>query len=492
MDIRFADESFYLSNGINLFQQSIAADWGPLYSISYYFLHLFIDDPIYLYYFNFALMAILPSIALYFLLSELNQIYFINFFVAFLYLISEYNLPIWPKVSSFCLLFIFIGLIVIKRQSEKIFHYPSALLLPLLLAYIRPEYLIIILPIVVVILLKLKNSISKRWIMTIIFSVAALLILFGFPYSSERSYNAYAQAFEKYLPISARVDKDGAKSLEQIMQENFGNSKSTTEIFSYDFDKASKHVFYNLRRFPNLLLNLSEVFVPSALLNIDRSLKLFIVLIISSIFIYLLLIKQKNVFLVNSNFKSLFLFSLYLTAPTILSINLYYPRAHYFILLLPPVYLFVGILLSVLKSEWLFKYSTLILITLGAISIIGVPSSKYYFEQSDFVNRESIFFIRQLNVHSHVNLLENEGNLIAYLNDNYHLVDLRNSNTNFISNLSKHKINMIYVTPRLSHLFNANKDSTWLTFQNNFEKYNFISKTDGDKLVLLNKDLISE
>ncbi|MBV6420181.1 MAG: hypothetical protein DAHOPDDO_01409 [Ignavibacteriaceae bacterium] len=492
MDIRFWDETLYLFNGINLFRQPITPDWGPLYSILYYILHLIIKDPISLYYFNFALMAIVPSIALYFLLSELNNIYFINFFISYLFLISEYNLPIWPKVSSFCMFFIFLGLIVIRRLSNNNFHYPSALILVVMLSYIRPEYSILVFPLVIIILIKFKEYYSFGKILSVIVTAVLVLSLFGIPYSSERSYVAYAQAFEKYLPMSERIDKDGVKGLEQIMQENFGGAKTIFEIFKHDFDKASKHVIYNLKRFPNLLLNISEVLIPSVLLKTDKWFKSTIVLIISAIFFYIILIRSKNNSFLRSNFRSLLLFSIYLTLPAILSINLFYPRAHYIILLLPPLYFFSGKIFSVFESRWVIRYSTIILVALGLISILIVPSSTYFFENNNFFNRESIFFIRRLNIQSQVNLLENEGNLTTYLSENYHWVDLRNSNTNFITSLSEKHINMIFVTPRLKNLFIAKRDSSWLLFQNNFEKYNFISKTDGDKFFLLNKDLIKE
>ena len=72
VDIGIGDEAKYLSDGVNLLSKRLDPAWAPLYSIWYFFLSLFQNDPINLYYLNFKLITILPSVTLYLFLLKMK------------------------------------------------------------------------------------------------------------------------------------------------------------------------------------------------------------------------------------------------------------------------------------------------------------------------------------------------------------------------------------------------------------------------------------
>jgi hypothetical protein len=492
MDIRFGDETYYLSNGINLFNKNITSDWGPVYSVWYYLLSLLVTDPVNLYYFNFILMTILPSIALYLLLSKLNKIHFLNFILSFFFLVGSFNLPVWPKVSSFGLIFIFVGLILLIKSSPKGFNIVTAYFLIVILTYIRPEYFLLLLPLLLIIIKGYKKIYSLKVIGFTILTTVLILIIVGVPFSSDRSYVAFGQAFEKYLPLTERIDENGAKGYEQIMQENFGNSNSIFEAFKYNFKKASQHIFINLSRFPNLLLTLIDVMFPSVYFGIKIWQKIIILLSLLVVWVIVLLYRLKigNPINIERTQFSILFFSLYLTIPSIISLNLFFPRKHYLILLLPALYVLIGYALNFIKNNWIYKFSYIYLITSVIAAFYLVPDCSNYYKEKNFFNRESIYYLRSLNISSQVNLLENKGWITTYLPNNYNLIDLRNNTQSFINVLNEKKINMIYLTSELNSLFEIKKDSSWSYFLNNFSYYGFVEKKCEDKRTLIKKNIL--
>ena len=102
MDIFFLDESYYLVRGTKMFG-SIPKRWGPLYCTWYRGLFTVESNLVNLFYLNFKLMAIIPATLLFLALSRYSKSLLFALFIALCFLISNFNLPVYPKISFFCI-----------------------------------------------------------------------------------------------------------------------------------------------------------------------------------------------------------------------------------------------------------------------------------------------------------------------------------------------------------------------------------------------------
>ena len=139
-DILFWDESLYMQKGLQLWQQP-SLDWGPFYNIWYKLLSYFTSDKIELYYLNIKVLCVLLPLLLFIFLMVNNINPMLSFFVSILFLYSYINLPIWPKVSHWCLIVFLIALIISKRFINSVYlKFLTIILGMIVCSYIRPEF----------------------------------------------------------------------------------------------------------------------------------------------------------------------------------------------------------------------------------------------------------------------------------------------------------------------------------------------------------------
>lgn len=141
-DIEFGDETTYLGSGLTF---SIpfkgGAQWGPLYAAWYAFWHLFVPEIIDLYYFNWAILSVLAGIAVFLFLRSFHVSFWISVWLSVLFLFSNQNLPLNPKISiaPFCLI---LGTLAAIHFVKWPYFYRFLLvaLVGLMCAYCRPEF----------------------------------------------------------------------------------------------------------------------------------------------------------------------------------------------------------------------------------------------------------------------------------------------------------------------------------------------------------------
>ncbi|MGK7924878.1 MAG: hypothetical protein AB4290_06410, partial [Spirulina sp.] len=139
-DIELYDESFYLHQGVKIFELGIPqASWAPLYSMWYLFLSLFTGDNIALFYLNFKVLIILPPLLFYIYLRTLLVRPIIAIFFAFAYCISSISL-LTPRPGNFAVLVLLSFLIVANLTKDNLNFYFLTALAFLTIAFIRPEY----------------------------------------------------------------------------------------------------------------------------------------------------------------------------------------------------------------------------------------------------------------------------------------------------------------------------------------------------------------
>ena len=440
-------------------------------------------------------MTILPCIALYLFLLKMKVTPTLSFYFSFALLISMLNLPTWPKVSHFCLTLIFIGLILIHSIKGRNARLLAALIISLIITYIRPEFILSsIILFGIMIKRTVRNGFDPERFMIAIATIIMLFVLLGIPYSPGRNLTAFGQAYNKYLDFDDRIDDDGAKDWTEILSENFGNPKTIIDVVLNDSDKFFKHIKINLSKLPMIYLSSVETLLPNKIFPINILFKVLIVLLIlSTVFVLLLFKRFRNYRNIISNGftekKDLLFFSIIFSLPPLLSMILYYPRSHYIILLLPVIYLVVGQMTMPLKfNNYIMNVISFCFLIL--VSFLLIPQLSSVYTRSNFKNLLAVQSIKNLNISGRINILENEGGLNVYLPDNYKWIRLESKEENFDDFVYKSNTNMIYYSNSLNNSVQLKRDSTWFEFLNNPDTFGFqkLIKNNGG-IIYIRKDI---
>jgi hypothetical protein len=203
MDVLFWDESSYLKRGTQLFAY-IPREWGPSYSLWYKFLSYFISDNLTLYYFNFKLTTILVAVSVFMLLLSCGVQRILAFMLSLFLLASFINLPVWPRISHFCIIIILNGLLITKFFHSSILKFIIISTVFLICAYARPElyllFMVCFFTSIVLIFYKFKDTTKIE-----LAAFCALLILFTITFiylktpfnsgDSSRSIKVFLQHF---------------------------------------------------------------------------------------------------------------------------------------------------------------------------------------------------------------------------------------------------------------------------------------------------------
>ena len=142
LDLRLGDETKYLSYALGYDAPDNPAQWSPLYVALYRLEHMFIGDPIELYFFHQKLAAILLPLCLFIYLASRRAPFVIALIGAGYFMISAANLPVEPKTmhvalgGMFLCLALFVGL---GQHPARWGLMPAA---AALLSFIRPEFVI--------------------------------------------------------------------------------------------------------------------------------------------------------------------------------------------------------------------------------------------------------------------------------------------------------------------------------------------------------------
>ncbi|RPI74280.1 MAG: hypothetical protein EHM47_04050 [Ignavibacteriales bacterium] len=478
LDIRLWDETLYLGNGIYFFKQKIMSDWGPVYSLWYFILNLFTNDPINLYYLNYRLMIVLLPVIMSVFIYRLTNNVIISFFYSYLLLISMMNLFAWPRISHFLLIVIlitFIAVTFIKSKEKKLV---VAGLTTLIILYIRPEYVIaffVFLFIIGFLAIKKKIKINNLFIVTA--GTTLLIIILGVPFSSSRSLTAFGQGYEKYIPQNERLDESGkVKEWTEILYDDFGDPGSIFEAMKNNPGEFFFLLWQNIKSLPGLPSIYKEFIFPSQFIHISGPLisriLVSLIALIPLLIIFLNKNDNKNYNQSLSNIKFIIGLSFILCIPPLSGIILFFPRLHYLILLLPLFYsLLVIIFIPFTIKNYATEVSALILVLI--LSFIFLPDFSSWFGKQDAQNRNTIISLRNLNSDVKINILENNGGFAYYLGENYTWIKIHSKEEPFGEFLINQKINLIVDTETLSQSSQLKNDSTWYKFLTDPRSFGF-------------------
>ena len=343
MDIRFYDESYYLTQGFFHPVSRWTADYSPLYSLSYKLLGFFTGDEIGLYYLAYRFWDLVLGLSIFWMLRLAGIGIFPALVWALSALASQLGLPLWPKAGHLALAGCSLGIAGLwhwrGRPATQLAWTAS---LCLLLAWCRPEFIAGAAAagftfLILFILTKEKPVVTS--LIPLIFCLGFALV-WGLPFGqSGRGLVAFGQHFvHNWRNISGQNSGDlmwDWVNWRPIFREHFGNARNPWQALLENPGDMLRHLWFNLRYLPyNCLVFFTETLAPKRMYGISP---------LAGFGMVWLLAEAGNRFELAGQLagkirsKSLpdFLPWFCLAIPSLLAGLLFQPRPHYILPLLP-------------------------------------------------------------------------------------------------------------------------------------------------------------
>lgn len=500
MDVLFWDESLYLHRGTCMFNY-IPHDWGPSYSLWYKILSIFIPDKIDLYFFNFKFTTILIAIAFFMLLLSCGIQRILSFMLSMFFLSSFINLPVWPRISHFCILVVITGIIVAKHTKTTFLKFSVMSFAFLICSYARPE---LFLPFVfcfvlsiVLFLIKIKKATKAEFIvlLSLCSMFAFLFFFFKTPLNngdSARSILVFLQHFAWNAAVWKNDHSPFWLDFNETNKQYFSDVSSLSAIIHSNPSLFFHHIFFNLKHY---ILLTGKVGVSFFFPVFTKDFH-WLCLMVSSMFLIIYFshgatakhFYKRFLILIKANLFTLFMFLL-LMGPTVLICIYAYPRHHYVLLQVPFLLLLCSIILSSLNIE--IEQPMHKIIVLAFIWFFVTPEAEdfeYYTlfrQQDDRSNLSSIQYIKKnFTTKDTIRVFDLEGgmtNLLPgnFINSNYSYLKDRNKIL-LSSFLLTNKFNIIYKTPTLTSIKSVQNDTVLFDMLKYPEKYGYFEQKSGN------------
>jgi hypothetical protein len=502
LDVGLYDESYYLYNGVTVSSNGFPeANNAPLYSLWYYILSFAEPDRIALYFLNFKLMAILPPLLFYILLRRKGGPLLISSITTLIFLISQANLPTWPKVSHFALILMLGALILITRVTSNLVSTAIALVGALLMAYVRPEYFLsfsIFAFAFIIVYAREQQRLSlvnTGAIISVISISAALIGTLGAPLSGGRSIFAFGQHFSLNWVAWTDSALNPWTNWEAILERNFGPVQSIPEAFGSNPALFTRHITSNclklIQQFPAIFFYHSNILLPPT-----RTFSLIEAVVVFALCIgFIIKSWPKNVKAVVSTERRFFLFAGIYAFTGMVSSVVIYPRDHY--LLLPLV--LTVLLMAIISTKQHSMFSVgwpkqLALIALAGVLVLILTPRFADQVAPPRENLATIQTIKSLQIDEQVTILEAQGGFNIYAGDNFRRMREFEKDTPFNRFLLAQDIGVIVLSDTLSNDVRFKQDTEWQSFLVHYQQKGFdkIPVPESQRTLFVRKDLLQK
>lgn len=502
MDVLFWDESLYLHRGYNMFPQ-IPRVWGPTYSFWYKILSFFITDKVELYYFNFKLTTILVSLMLFIFLLSCGVQRVLSLIFAILFLSSFINLPIWPRISHFCIIIILSGLIIAKYQKSYLSKFIIVTFALLICGFARPElYLSFIACFIIsyiLFFLKIKKLSKLELFQILLLTIFVLIVYIYFktPLNNGDSGRGLGVLVQHIAMNISQWNKD-----ENIFWIDFPNiikanciipeQPTWKEIIQKNATLLEKHFFSNII---NYLIQTGKIIISFFAPIFTKQFHWLCLMVCIILFIVYFsytrsIIKKRWRFygLIKSNIFTIFILLIFAAVPVFVCIYAY-PREHYLVLQVPFLLLLTAIIISSIAVEIEKPIQKIVVISFILFFVLPSTEDFTYFsmfrKEDSLCNQKTLAYIKQhYTTNDSVRIFDVEGSLISLLPSNftdYNNKYLTNKDSIDLSDFILHnKFDIIYNTPTLLHLKSIQNDTILFDLLNHPEKFNYRLQKTGN------------
>lgn len=500
MDVLFWDEALYLQRGVDMFDK-IPKTWGPSYSLWYKCWSFIIHDKVTLYYFNFGFTTIAISVLFFLLLMSVGVQRVLAFLLALFFLSSHVNLPLWPRVSHYCVIVLVTGILLSKYQRSLAARWAVLSFALLVAAYARPEmflaFLVSFTLSILFLLVAIKNATKKDMLL-----IGSLVVVFVFIYiffktpfnngDSGRGLRVFLQHFAWNYTEWHQLQNVFWLDFPHMIAEHFPDSSSLSGIISSNPEMFRTHITSNIS---NYFLEMGKlVFAFFAPIFTEKLHWLCLMVGIMLYVIYFSFTKTSQnkrlrfKILLKDNIITVFVLALF-AFPSVLASIYAYPRQHYLLLQVPVLIVLAGIAISSISVE--IEKSTQKISVMAVVWFFVTPVAEdfRYFDlfrkEDSMCNIETVNYIKKyIRTEDTVRLFDVEGymsNLLPEHFTDYNDTYYRNMDSIVLSDFIREKqIDIIYKTPSLLLLHSVQSDSVMQDLLKDPEKYGFFEQKTGN------------
>ena len=477
IDIGLQDETYYLSNGLDIAAKGLPPAYGyphgaPLYAIWYWFLSFIKSDAIELYYLNYKTTVVLPVLFCFVFLRASHVSRLFSICITFILLTSAVNFPVWPRISHFALAILFCGLAVSTRLLTAEAKLSWSAIVVLLASYVRPEFFLAFIFLWVVICLLACFRLIRSYIKLSVYPIAAsmvvstlLIVLMGVPFGSmNRSWDAFKQHYSFNAVKWTSSDVNPWLNADVFVDKTFPGANSVMGALKSNPVAFGKHLWSNITQLPSIFLALfSDPYPHSSVSNSSIQVACVIFLLLGLIHTQRKTLSQM-IESVSENVKrrlwSLLIMVL-LLIPPLLSTVFIYPRHHYVLFL---VFIPISIILvfsSKRDNNQRETFSALLVCFLVLFTIRPVSAQILSRNQP---NLSVIHFLRSLHVTQPVDILDANEGYGVYVGKNYRMVESFRKKEGFDKFIRIWSIDMIVVSDDLRNDSRFKDDKEWKAF----------------------------
>ena len=388
MDIRFYDESFYLTQGLFQNISDWIPDYSPLYCLHYKILGVLFPDGIELYYANYRFWDLVLGISIYALLRKAGIAYVPAILWGMSACASQLGLPLWPKAGHLAMTATSIGIAGIwfwRGQLKTQLIWITGICL--CISWCRPEFLAGALTaglLLIYFIWKGEGTIGKPAFIPLLLALIFALI-WGLPFGeSGRGLVAFGQHFvHNWRNISGQNSGDlmwDWVNWRPIFEQHFSSAKNPLEAFFTNPADMLQHLWFNLRYlFYNSLVYFSETLFPKRLYGISPLIG-FGLLWLGAEILQGFELGEKFLKKLKDQNTSSFLPWFCLAIPSLLAGLLFQPRPHYILPLLPFFVFGAGLFLRNITLSKSLKSWRPALIQLPFILLFFLPDCQAFFQ----------------------------------------------------------------------------------------------------------------
>ena len=273
-DLSLWDETLYLARGVRLGIPGFPNDarglpppeWGPVYSLFYALVHLFERDTVRLFFTSWSIVVVLTSTGVFALARALGATPIAALVTtAFLATTRFYDIAPYPSLFA-ALLLLGAALLVVRAETWRA-RLRWALLGLLLATFVRPEFLVAFLVVLLFAVFRGVQALRARRVraLTVLLeagivlgSAAVLFGVFGNPSSSERAFFAFGQHYALNFVQRNGLQVDPWPNWVRFFHDDFGDAKTIGGALRANPGAFLQHVWTNVTRTPGLFAETME------------------------------------------------------------------------------------------------------------------------------------------------------------------------------------------------------------------------------------------
>jgi hypothetical protein len=493
-DIPQSDDNVYMSGGIHFGEQfngvslNLDSEWSPLYQFWFFLIYQSVPDATKIYYISMRLVGMLIPFFTFLLLRRMQVARWLAATTA-VYFLASY--AVWiaePRVAGFAamiLLVLWWGTSFLKGRLQRFISMAAG---SLLLAYSRPEFFLMTMVLSLIALGYLGLVFFKRRIkpgksdFSFLFFSASIVLIFlivwGVPFSSDRSIYAFGQHYAKNVENCFEDELSSDMAWEEILARDFGSAQSLAEVIRVNPRNFLKHLTCNIQSFPDSFL---EVAFSSAWGNSWLLIRIWIAFALFRLVTGWDEIRRRFAWLWRRDYLLLGLLSFGIL---LLDVILIYPREHYLAILsiitwVLGISLLGGSSLSEQKS-WVHS------IAIGLCLFLLTPSmgTLFDFEVPQKPVLRTVETLRALDFDEPMRLFATHpfrrSQSEIYFDENYYHIAYKPADISFDEYISTNQANVIVITEGGQDL---KDDPSWIAFEANSQSFGFrqILFDEGDQ-----------